>query len=57
MNRKTMAKYLDMIEEAGLLYKERVGKVNYYINKPLVNLFLNYADFAKETPVIKPFTE
>ncbi len=52
-----MAKYLDMIEEAGLLYKERVGKVNYYINKPLVNLFLNYADFAKETPVIKPFTE
>lgn len=57
LNRKTVAKYLDMIAKEGLLYKEKVGKVNYYINKQLVDLFINHADLAKETPVIESITE
>ena len=39
VKRKTAAKYLDMIVDAGLLTKKKVGYFNYYINTELVNLF------------------
>lgn len=42
--RKTAAKYLDMIVDAGLLHKVKIGKTNYYINTALVQLFINRAD-------------
>lgn len=42
LNRKTVAKYLDMIVESGLLRKEKIGRENYYINILLVDLFINH---------------
>ncbi|MGJ8686280.1 MAG: Fic family protein, partial [Spongiibacteraceae bacterium] len=41
VSRLTAAKYLDQLVELGLLTKEKIGRNNYYINQPLVSLFLN----------------
>lgn len=43
VERRTASKYLNMIVETGLLHKEKIGNVNYYINVGLVNLFLNHS--------------
>lgn len=57
LNRKTVAKYLDMIVDAGLLRKEKVGKVNYYINLKLMDLFINHAELTEDAPVIESVSE
>ena len=41
VERRTAAKYLDMIVEAGLLEKIKVWKTNYYINQKLVEVLMN----------------
>jgi Fic family protein len=50
VQRKTAAKYLDKIVEAGLLVKMQVKHSNYYINKELMDLFVyqgqnNHTDY------------
>ena len=44
VQRKTGAKYLDMIVAAGLLNKIKIGRENYYINERLFELFMNYSE-------------
>ena len=44
VQRKTGAKYLDMIVGDGLLNKIKIGRENYYINKRLFELFLNHSE-------------
>jgi hypothetical protein len=39
ITRQTAAKYLDELSQGGFLCKERIGKVNFYVNKPLFKLF------------------
>ena len=46
VKRKTASKYLDLIVEAGLLEKLKIGRENYYINTRLRDLFLNYSDVS-----------
>jgi Fic family protein len=41
VTRQTAAKYLDQLADAGLLSKHRLGKHNYYMNDPLVAIFVN----------------
>jgi Fic family protein len=41
VSRLTAARYLDKLVAAGFLEKYRHGRANYYINTPLVNLFIN----------------
>lgn len=53
LNRKTVAKYLDVIVGSGLLRKEKIGRENYYINIQLVDLFINHAELTEDTPVIE----
>ncbi len=43
VQRKTAARYLDQIVEAGLLEKVKRKNTNYYINTELMNLFLNHS--------------
>ena len=43
VQRKTAAKYLNLIVEAGLLEKVKIGKENLYINSKLCELFLNHS--------------
>jgi Fic family protein len=40
VSRPTATKYLDELAERGLLLKHRAGRNNYYINQPLVALFV-----------------
>lgn len=54
VERRTASRYLNMIVDVGLLHKEKIGKVNYYINTELINLFLNHAELSKDTvPIIE----
>ncbi len=46
VQRKTASKYLNMLSDARLLKKERIGHTNYYINTSLVSLFINHAEIA-----------
>lgn len=47
VSRFTAAKYLDSIVENGLAEKIKINTSNYYINKSLVDLFINQADLYK----------
>jgi len=49
VTRKTASKYLDELVAAGLLIKEKIGKVNYYINSRLVDLLTDVSDMGKKT--------
>lgn len=54
VEQRTASRYLNMIVNTGLLHKEKIGKVNYYINTELINLFLNHAELSKENvPIIE----
>ncbi len=46
VQRKTASKYLNLISDARLLKKEKIGHTNYYINISLVSLFINHAEIA-----------
>lgn len=49
VQRKTGAKYLDMIVETGLLKKIKIGRENYNINERLFELFLNHSTVIDKT--------
>lgn len=57
VQRKTAAKYLDMIVETGLLQKLKIKRENYYINEPLMQLFLNRDDMAHPELTVKTVIE
>ncbi len=40
ITRQTAAKYLDKLASAGLLKKEKLSRSNYYINTPLISIFI-----------------
>lgn len=41
VSRLTATRHLEKLVEAGFLEKRRFGRTNYYLNVPLVNLFIN----------------
>jgi len=43
VSRLTAAKYLEQLVELGLLKKEKISRSNYYINQPLLALFIERA--------------
>ena len=47
VQRKTAAKYLEMIVKTGLVSKIKMGRSNYYMNMKLIELFVNH-DFKTE---------
>ena len=46
VSRITAARYLDKLAEAGYLGKNRVGRSNYYVNRPLVELLTHIPELA-----------
>jgi Fic family protein len=46
VSRLTASRYLDKLVEAGYLEKNRVGRSNYYVNKPLVALLSNIPELS-----------
>ncbi len=45
VTRLTASKYLDCLDKSGFVKKEKLGRYNYYINEPLVNLFMNSSNY------------
>lgn len=43
-SRPTATKYLDILATEGFLIKQKIGKHNYYINAPLINVLTNLPD-------------
>ena len=43
VTRQTAARYLDQLAQAGFLEKHQAGRNNYYVNTPLVGLFVRVA--------------
>ncbi len=54
VSRNTAVKYLNMIMESDLLFKIRVGRQNYYINKELVELFVRVSDPTRAADRMTP---
>jgi Fic family protein len=50
VSRLTATRYLDRLASAGYVEKRRFGRVNYYMNTPLVNLFLNQPRVSRSVP-------
>ena len=48
VSRNTAIKYLNLLIDSGFMKKVRIGKANYYINTPLVDLLLNWQERIKE---------
>ena len=44
VSRPTATKYLDQLAEAGFVTKHQAGRNNYYINEPLLALFMRVSD-------------
>jgi Fic family protein len=42
ITRLTATKYLDQLVDIGLLHKAKIGRSNYYINHPLIALFIKH---------------
>lgn len=54
VQRQTASKYLDMIVDTGLLSKIKLGRSNYYMNKKLIDLFINHAKVpSQETDTVE----
>ncbi|WP_444899876.1 Fic family protein [Microbulbifer sp. VAAC004] len=47
VTRLTATKYLDQLVESEFLQKQKIGRVNYYINTPLCDLFIRNPDAPK----------
>ncbi|MCB1875305.1 MAG: Fic family protein, partial [Chromatiales bacterium] len=41
VSRLTAAKYLKKLTDKGLIEKHKIGRYNYYVNRPLMNIFMD----------------
>ncbi len=41
VSRLTAAKYLEQLTEKGFIEKHKIGRYNYYVNRPLMNIFMD----------------
>ena len=55
--RKTAAKYLESLSESGFLEKVKIGRSNFYINRPLFNLFKDGVKRIQTEERIKTVTQ
>jgi len=44
VSRLTAAKYPEQLTDRGLIEKHKIGRYNYYVNRPLMNIFLDIPD-------------
>jgi Fic family protein len=50
ISRLTATKYLNLLTEKGFLAKQKVGKSNFYINTPLIQIFINVSSVLPTGP-------
>ena len=52
VSRVTANRYLNSLLETGLVDRVKLGKAYYYMNIPLMNLFLNVSDSSSDDSVM-----
>ncbi|HEV7346781.1 Fic family protein [Telluribacter sp.] len=60
VTRITATRYLELLTEKGFVIKQKIGRSNYYINQPLLSLFLKASTSAiplSSTPTIRTISE
>ena len=45
VSRLTAVKYLGLLTEKGFIEKHKIGRYNYYVNRPLMNIFMDIPDW------------
>ncbi len=46
LSRLTATKYLQQLTEHGFTEKHKIGRYNYYVNRPLMNVFANIPEIT-----------
>lgn len=44
VSRLTAVKYLELLTEKGFIEKHKIARYNYYVNRPLMNIFMDIPD-------------
>ncbi len=44
VSRLTATKYLERLTENGFIEKHKIGRYNYYVNRPLMDVFVGIPD-------------
>lgn len=59
VSRITATRYLDLLAEHGFVFRQRMGRSNYYVNQPLMKLFVeaSYSLPVAPAPTIRTITE
>ncbi|HEC15538.1 MAG TPA: Fic family protein [Sedimenticola sp.] len=47
VSRLTAAKYLELLTEKGFIEKHKIGRYNYYVNRPLMNIFMDIPEMPE----------
>lgn len=52
VSRLTAVKYLELLTEKGFIEKHKIGRYNYYVNRPLMDIFMEIPELpgAIEAP-------
>ncbi|KAA9353014.1 Fic family protein [Larkinella humicola] len=51
VTRLTATRYLELLTEQGFVHKQKIGRSNYYVNQPLMKLFVEVGNSLPQTPV------
>lgn len=59
VTRLTATRYLDLLTEQGFVNKQRIGRSNYYVNQPLLKLFVEVSNSGQvvSAPLIRTTSE
>ena len=50
VTRLTATRYLELLTEQGFVHKQKIGRSNYYVNQPLLRLFVEAGSNAPDAP-------
>lgn len=56
VTRLTATRYLDLLVENGFLQKQKIGRSNFYVNSPLLRLFVTMPPVDANVPVVRTVT-
>ena len=59
VSRLTATRYLDLLTEKGFVDKQKIGRSNYYVNQPLLKLFVEVGSSGPSatTPLVRTISE
>lgn len=56
VSRVTAAKYLELLTEKGFIEKHKIGRYNYYVNPPLMGIFMEIPEIPADQEFVSPYS-